>query len=386
MSITFIKSFFDTYRLSFLEIWQDLFTKYAIKNKPEYAQYLSKKIHHRIIFSAPMLVLLFSVKLTLYFFSLSLEQFLLFFLIEFSLIDGSLLAMLISSVFTKNLNESYYKNMFALASFSLLSCVLVSIYCATQHIYFPYEIVGMSVLLFLWIFNTPFKWIFIIPFIALIMYFSLTIPLNHHPTRENITAIIALTISFMIGLFYSTMNSANEYQLYQSFRDAEAQAMTDMMTNLYNRNGFMHHFEQHKKIAQREKKSIYIAILDIDNFKRVNDNYGHDIGDNVIVMVATKLTELYRRPLDLVARWGGEEFIVSWCEDNPQAIPIMGKKICQTIANSVIISPSKQLSVTVSIGIAQLNDNDTSFSEALKRADTALYFAKNNGKNQYSVA
>jgi diguanylate cyclase (GGDEF)-like protein len=378
-----IKKFCDSYQFSFLEIWRELFSEYKIKDRSEYEQYLSKKLHSRIILTAPMIALIFIIKFILYFFSLSIQQFFWFLLIDFTLIDGALLAMLITSVFSKNLNESYYKNMLTLAAFALFSCVLLSAYAAIQHIYFPYEIIGMSILLFLWIFNYPFKWVITIPLSALIIYFIITISLNNNSVYEKSITIIALIVSFIIGLFYSLMNGANEYRLYQSLKNAESQAMTDALTKIYNRNGFMHHFEQHKKIAQREKKKIYIAILDIDNFKKINDSYGHDIGDNVITMVAAKISELYRRPLDLVARWGGEEFIISWCEENPDRISTTGNKICQTIAETII---NNHIKVTVSVGMTLLTEKDISFTETLKRADTALYTAKHNGKNQCILA
>lgn len=331
MPIALVKKFFEYYQLSFLEIWHELFGGYVIENKHEYVDYLSKKLHHRIILSSPIVTVLIILKMLIYFFTLDKTQWFGILTINFIFTDISLLSILIVSVFTKNPNEAYYNNMFILASFALFSCVLFYIYAITHHIYYPYEIIGLSILLFLWVFNYPFKWVIAVPLFTLIIYYFMVFALNNKIYYEKITELIVLAVAFFIGLFYSLMNGANEYYLYQSLKNAEKQALTDSLTKIYNRKGFLKNFEQLKKIAQREKKSIYIAILDIDNFKRVNDNYGHDIGDNVIVMVATKLTELYRRPLDLVARWGGEEFIVSWCEENPQATHIMGKKYAKRL-------------------------------------------------------
>jgi len=386
MPITLVKKFFESYQLSFLEIWHELFGDNRIDNTNEYIDYLSKKLHHRIILSTPIVTMLILLKVLIYFFSLSQGEWLGILTINFIFTDTALLSILIISVFNKKPNETYYNNMFILASLALFSCVLVYTYAITHHIYYPYEIIGLSILLFLWVFNYPFKWVIAVPLLTLVIYYFMVFTLNNKIYYEKITELIVLAVAFFIGLFYSLMNGANEYHLYQLLKNSEKQALTDSLTKIYNRKGFLKNFEQLKKIAQREKKNIYIAILDIDNFKKINDNYGHDIGDNVISMVAAKLTELYRRPLDLVARWGGEEFIVSWCEENPLAIPLMGKKACQTIADTVIFSQFEQISVTVSMGITRLSEHDMSFAETLKRADTALYFAKNNGKNQCIMA
>jgi diguanylate cyclase (GGDEF)-like protein len=275
--------------------------------------------------------------------------------------------------------------MFVLASISLFSCILNYAYTATHAIYYPNEILGIAILLFLWIFNYPLKWVIAVPLVTLISYYFVFFALDNHISHEKETSIILLTFTFLIGLFYSVMNGANEYRLFKSFKNAEAQALTDSLTNMYNRKGFLQKFDYIKKIAKRENRKTYIAILDIDNFKKINDNYGHDIGDNVITMVAAKILELFRRPLDLTARWGGEEFIISWCEENPETIQKTGERICQTIANTQI-PPLNNLTVTVSVGIALLNEHDFALNDTLKRADIALYTAKHNGKNQSIIA
>ncbi len=275
--------------------------------------------------------------------------------------------------------------MLVLASFSLVSCTVVYLYSVIHHIYFPYEVIGLGILLFLWIFNYPFVWTILIPIITVVLYsiFSLTFQTFQY---HNLITIFTLLVTFCIGAFYSLMNGANEYNLFLAFKHAEAQALIDNLTRIFNRRGFIKQLSSIRKITQREKKTNYLAILDIDNFKMINDSYGHDIGDKVIACVAKQLSQLYRRPLDIVARWGGEEFIIYWSEDSPKNSPLtMGQKTCIKMAeNSIAVQHQQYLSFTVSLGITQIQDNDL-LDEALKRADMALYKAKNNGKNQAIV-
>lgn len=385
MPIALVKKFFESYQFYFLKIWHELFSQNKIDNKNDYMDYLSQKLHHRIILSAPIVTILILLKIVIYFLSLNQKEWLGVLSVNLIFTDTALLSILIISVFNKKPNEAYYNNMFILASLALFSCVLVYTYAITHHIYYPYEIIGLSILLFLWVFNYPVKWVITVPLLTLVIYYFMAFTLNNKIHHEKIIEFILLAVAFLIGLFYSLMNGANEHHLYQSLKYAESQALTDSLTKIYNRKGFLKNFDKLKKIAQREKKDLYIAILDIDNFKKVNDNYGHDIGDNVISMVASQISDIYRRPLDLIARWGGEEFIVSWCEENPDLVSVMGQKICQRVADAIIFSQSKQISVTVSVGITRFAEHDISFTETLKRADTALYKAKNNGKNQFII-
>ncbi len=156
-------------------------------------------------------------------------------------------------------------------------------------------------------------------------------------------------------------------------------AHKDFMTKVYNRRYF---FQEIKKFYKHDAP-FAIAMLDIDNFKKVNETYGHDIGDRVIVSLANLLKQNTKNS-DLVARFGGEEFCIALRSvDKKQAIGFFAK-LRKTISDLTIKIGSKNIKFTVSIGIA-FSDNKI-VQELIKEADEALYGAKQSGKNRVEIA
>lgn len=155
----------------------------------------------------------------------------------------------------------------------------------------------------------------------------------------------------------------------------EALAMTDTLTGLYNR----HIFENDIKLtlSQRKRASIPVslAIIDIDNFKLINDKYGHLEGDTVIKTIAQIIKDSTRKS-DIVSRWGGEEFVILAHNSDLHNTELLAQKIRKNIESHTGF-PSQ---VTISAGVSEAIDNDNKDS-LLNRADTALYRAKNDGKN-----
>jgi len=153
---------------------------------------------------------------------------------------------------------------------------------------------------------------------------------------------------------------------------------TDFLTKIYNRKYFFE--EGEKYFAKKDDKSFCIAMLDIDNFKRVNDTYGHDVGDVVIKTIASILKE-YTKGSDIVARFGGEEFAVILKNIEYDNAKMIFEKIRKAIENKKIyIEDDKSINITVSIGIT--NTLEDSLAKMLKTADDRLYIAKNSGKNK----
>jgi diguanylate cyclase (GGDEF)-like protein/PAS domain S-box-containing protein len=165
----------------------------------------------------------------------------------------------------------------------------------------------------------------------------------------------------------------------------EQQALTDVLTGLPNRRAFNLEAARVMARAKREGWSVTVGIVDIDWFKRVNDEYGHPVGDIVLRSVAQTIQGALRAG-DLFGRIGGDEFGVLL----PQATTVQGATIVDRIrgllVNSApIISSTATLNVTISIGLATF-DADTSLDAALARADAALYQAKLTGRNRVVVA
>lgn len=128
-------------------------------------------------------------------------------------------------------------------------------------------------------------------------------------------------------------------------------------------------------------------MIDIDKFKSINDNYGHQVGDDVIVHFATTLKSIQRKS-DVSCRYGGEEFVLLLPNTNITGAQNLANKIRLQIEATRLTLPSKeQIQFTVSLGVAIVNfENDTNIEAALKRADKAMYEAKNSGRNKVCLS
>jgi len=155
---------------------------------------------------------------------------------------------------------------------------------------------------------------------------------------------------------------------------------TDFLTKIYNRKYF---FEEGKKYfdkSKNEHSTFCVAMIDIDDFKRVNDTFGHDVGDIAIKTIANILKEKTKGD-DIVARFGGEEFAVILKDISLENSIKMFESICKEVSEKKIyIEDDKSINITVSIGIT--NKKEESLQKMLKVADERLYIAKNSGKNK----
>ena len=157
----------------------------------------------------------------------------------------------------------------------------------------------------------------------------------------------------------------------------EQKAYRDGLTNIFNRHKFDELFVVELERVKRYKFPMSIAILDIDHFKQFNDNYGHLIGDEVLVMMADNLANKLRKS-DIYARWGGEEFVILFTETKLDDAIICSNNIRKNIEELEHKTAGK---ITVSFGVTQYQENDT-IESLFKRCDDALYIAKENGRNR----
>lgn len=159
----------------------------------------------------------------------------------------------------------------------------------------------------------------------------------------------------------------------------------DHLTSAHNRKSCDEYI---KKIAQMNHISpspTSLIMLDIDFFKKINDSYGHDIGDYVLKECVRILAELFGRDGEMVARIGGEEFVVVLPNHSIEQAVTRAEEAQKRIRQESFIQGNLDIRFTVSMGIAQLQKSESA-SDWLKRADTALYQSKNSGRNKYSVA
>jgi diguanylate cyclase len=168
--------------------------------------------------------------------------------------------------------------------------------------------------------------------------------------------------------------------LAEKLEQSEAQALVDPLTKVLNRAAYNMRIGQMVQEYKRYKEEWALLTLDIDYFKKFNDEFGHQLGDNVLKSVAGTVKNCIRVS-DRVFRYGGEEFVVLLGRINSQIATHLAEKICQAVERSYFVHGDKKLKVTVSIGgaIIATDDNELSIFE---RADKAMYQAKNNGRNQ----
>jgi diguanylate cyclase (GGDEF)-like protein len=161
---------------------------------------------------------------------------------------------------------------------------------------------------------------------------------------------------------------------------AEA-AATDTMTRLLNRRGMVEALEHAAEQARRQRTAFIVAVLDIDHFKRVNDQHGHWVGDQVLIALGRRLKSSLR-PTDAAGRWGGEEFVLLW----PGLSITEGEQRANQLRESIATAPiyPEGPSISISIGIAEFTGLDT-LDRCISRADKALYRAKTEGRNRVCV-
>ncbi|PLY10316.1 MAG: GGDEF domain-containing protein [Arcobacter sp.] len=180
-----------------------------------------------------------------------------------------------------------------------------------------------------------------------------------------ITAIIIMIILYTIRTYNKKLENLASY---------------DSLTHLPNRRNFNEYFEKSLKLFKRDNIPRSVIFFDIDNFKMINDNYGHLVGDNVLKRIAVILN-LQIRDCDTISRWGGEEFLILLNDSNVEQSFQVAQKIRASFEDDLELSNLVKGSVTASFGVATFRKDDT-IEKVISRADHALYAAKNSGKNK----
>jgi len=172
-------------------------------------------------------------------------------------------------------------------------------------------------------------------------------------------------------------------------RETELKAKTffDLLTGIFNRRYFDENIEKEWKKCIRESESLSLIMLDVDFFKKYNDYYGHQEGDNCLKKIAQEIRISLLRPSDIAVRYGGEEFVVILPNTKINGALRVAERIRQNIINLAIKHETSTVSevVTLSQGIAEMNNKDDTVYECLKKADASLYEAKNNGRNSIKI-
>ncbi len=202
---------------------------------------------------------------------------------------------------------------------------------------------------------------------------SLTFRRNQKFSDDEFEALEKLLVS----LLYPLRNGL----LYE---EAIQLAQKDPLTGICNRAALDEMLKRELSHAQRKDTSLSLLVLDIDHFKKINDRYGHIIGDCALKSVAN-MVGACKRDGDLLFRYGGEEFVVLMRDTDLGGAHLLAERIRQYIAENSFDCSGATLKITASIGVSELKQNDEP-TDMFSRADKALYRAKKNGRNQVCIA
>ncbi|MGB5867808.1 MAG: transporter substrate-binding domain-containing protein [Arcobacteraceae bacterium] len=194
---------------------------------------------------------------------------------------------------------------------------------------------------------------------------------------------ISLIIILVFSYWTRKMTIANKEKeiLLKELQDTQAKlkqlAITDKLTSLYNRNKLDDALDSEFHRTIRYKTPFGVILLDIDFFKKVNDTYGHQVGDKVLIEISN-IIKLHSRESDVVGRWGGEEFLIICPHTNIEGLKTIAEKIRKEIEDFKFV---ENIHKTASFGVSEYKKNDQ-IKDILSRADKALYIAKNDGRNR----
>lgn len=197
---------------------------------------------------------------------------------------------------------------------------------------------------------------------------------------------IEIVVAFILvtGFTYKVLSRLEDESIQRQVYELKAhryegRVMKDSLTGLCNRDYVNDWLKKKRKANSR----VTIMFLDLDNFKKFNDDYGHHVGDQVLINISKRLMNCIRSD-DVVCRYAGDEFIVLINDEDPDTISEIGKRITNSLNQSVELDDGQRLTVTGSIGVAVMGIHGDTPAETLRNADAAMYMAKRQGRNRVS--
>ena len=192
-------------------------------------------------------------------------------------------------------------------------------------------------------------------------------------------------VQIAVAISHQTALTIQRGHLLERSRFLEEKVNYDSLTGLYNRDRFIDLAENEVQRSIRFKHSLTIMMLDIDQFKPVNDTYGHLVGDQVLQVVAARCRRQVRE-IDMICRYGGDEFIFLLVETGLEEAQAIAERIRQRVADSPAETERGPLNITVSLGLATLSEKNPNLMTLINGADNALYNAKKGGRNLVEIA
>jgi diguanylate cyclase len=181
-----------------------------------------------------------------------------------------------------------------------------------------------------------------------------------------------------------TDTAVNKIAQQQAHHQLQNLSRTDHLTGLYNRGYWELRLIQEFKRFSRYDQPCSLIMLDIDHFKKVNDKYGHTVGDDVIRQVSRAIKEQVR-DLDIAGRYGGEEFGIILTNTDANGAAVFAERLRANIEKMVVYSEGQQIKFTVSLGVNQLCETAPDHRAWIEKSDQALYQSKESGRNRYTI-
>ena len=282
--------------------------------------------------------------------------------------SGSYLLAIAYELFKGNLLLK--KDNIIVNSILLLIAVLFSLYFSSRKDIYKKDVITVTLL----------------TFVMLIVYGFISLKFFYLQSNLFFSILtIIFSIAFTIINHQSSLAKYNQ-KLIEETKKLYNEANCDSLTGLLNRRGFDEQYTKYKEITQLKSfQSTCLAVMDLDHFKRVNDTYGHDIGDLVLQKFA-KLLKEHSRDIDVPVRWGGEEFVILLRNTTIEESIIILNRIRELCMEMDIKTPQGILNVTVSTGVTTIEDFSKTIDSHVKKADIGLYQAKEAGRNRVCIS
>jgi len=191
-------------------------------------------------------------------------------------------------------------------------------------------------------------------------------------------AFIDSDLRLLVNFAVTATNAIHNAELHS---EAQKSAITDALTGLYNRRGFYELGQREIERSFRFKHPLTAVMIDVDHFKYINDTYGHFTGDQVLRHIAGRVTRQLRK-VDILARYGGDEFILLLPETHIRVGGMVAERLRRSVSETQLPTEQDLLQVSISLGIAGLTTEITNLEALVQRADSAMYTAKQAGRNR----
>ena len=241
----------------------------------------------------------------------------------------------------------------------------------------------------LWIYPFPMIVMFLLGFRQGILYMTLFfiliifilfgLDISLYQNAFKLRIVLSLLLVTFLASVYEYLREKTFERMNILSKQLEDSSNKDYLTQVYNRRGIHKELENACTHYHTDNKNFSLIICDIDYFKKINDNYGHIAGDEVLKKVASEIKSIIRKD-DVLARWGGEEFLVLLPNASMKAAYKVGEKIRKSIENTSFKYNKHTIAMTVSIGVAE-KDNELPISDIISQADAHMYAAKKEGRN-----